>query len=75
MSTMRGDQVVYRSCGMRAQALSSTGDGRPMLQLHPAAGSINIPGNKSANYTFTMDSDDGSLLYIDGEQIISDPGA
>ena len=40
-----------------------------------AAGSIYIPAFAPANYTFYMDSDDGSLLMIDGTVVISDPGA
>ena len=39
------------------------------------AGSIYIPAFAPANYTFYLDSDDGSLLMIDGNVIISDPGA
>ena len=39
------------------------------------AGSIYIPAFAPANYTFYMDSDDGSLLTIDGNVVISDPGA
>ena len=39
------------------------------------AGSINIPYNKQQNITFFMDSDDGALLSIDGNVIISKPGA
>lgn len=43
-------------------------------------GFIRIPEGKAAdekqtNYTFLMDSDDGSQLYIDGKLIISDTGA
>ena len=38
-------------------------------------GYIIMPGNMTADYTFSMDSDDGSLLLIDGQQVISDPGA
>ena len=39
------------------------------------AGSLNIPSIAPANFTFAMDSDDGSLLMIDGNLVISDPGA
>ena len=39
------------------------------------AGSINLPGVAPANFTFTMDSDDDSLLMIDGNVVISNPGA
>jgi len=39
------------------------------------AGSLNIPSVEPANFTFLMDSDDGSLLMIDGDLVISDPGA
>jgi len=39
------------------------------------AGSLNIPSVEPANFTFAMDSDDGSLLMIDGHLVISDPGA
>ena len=39
------------------------------------AGNIAVPGNKSANYTFFMDSDDGSQLYIDGQLLINHAGA
>ena len=38
------------------------------------AGSINIQGVAPANFTFVMDSDDGSLLSIDGNFIASNPG-
>ncbi len=41
------------------------------------AGSIRIPGSSSSqasNYTFSMDSDDGSQLYIDGVLVIDDAG-
>ncbi len=38
------------------------------------AGFINIPGSgsKALNYTFSMDSDDGSQLYMDGVLVIND---
>jgi len=39
------------------------------------AGSINIPGVAPGNFTFMMESDDGSLLSIDGKMIVSNPGA
>ncbi len=39
------------------------------------AGSLNIPGVAPANFTFLLDSDDGSLLMLDGNVVISDPGA
>jgi len=39
-----------------------------------SAGFINLPGNKSQNYTFSIDSDDDSLLFADGKQVISDTG-
>jgi len=39
------------------------------------AGYIAVPSNVSANYTFSMDSDDGSQLYIDGQQLINHAGA
>ena len=42
--------------------------------LPAAAGSINLPGNKSQNYTFLVESDDDSLLFIDGKQVVSDTG-
>ena len=34
-----------------------------------------MPGDVTQNYTFSMDSDDGSVLLIDGAQIITDTGA
>ena len=30
---------------------------------------------KQTNYTFSMDNDDGALMYIDGKLIISHNGA
>ena len=39
-----------------------------------AAGFIKLPGSKSQNYTFSMTSDDDSLLFIDGKEVISDTG-
>ena len=39
------------------------------------AGSINIQGVAPANFTFFLDSDDGSLLSIDGNVVVSNPGA
>ena len=45
-----------------------------MVDLH-TAGSINIDGVAPGNFTFMMDSDDGSLLMIDGKVIVSNPGA
>ena len=39
------------------------------------AGYFNMPGYKPTNITFLMDSDDGSLLSIDGSVVISNPGA
>lgn len=53
---------------MRALSMLLTAD------LHDA-GSVNIPGVAPGNFTFTMDSDDGSLLSIDGKVIVSNPGA
>ena len=43
----------------------------------PAArrvGNISIPGSAAANYTFSMDNDDGALLYIDGQLLVSHGG-
>ncbi len=48
---------------------------RPTATAAAVAGSINLPGNKSQNYTFLMESDDDSLLSIDGKQVVSDKGA
>ena len=45
----------------------------PVLLAH--AGNIVIPGSEPANYTFSIDSDDGSLLYIDRELLVSHRGA
>ena len=47
------------------------------LTLCVCAGSISLPGNgsKALNYTFSMDSDDGSQLYINGLLVINDAGA
>ncbi len=39
------------------------------------AGSIYIPAFAPANITFYLDSDDSSLLMIDGNLVISDLGA
>ncbi len=47
---------------------------RPTATAAAVAGSINLPGNKSQNYTFLMESDDDSLLSIDGKQVVSDKG-
>ncbi len=42
---------------------------------HPApAGNISIPGNASASYTFSLQSDDGSMLYIDGMLLVNNTG-
>jgi len=41
----------------------------------PNAGYLNVPGYKAGNFTFFLESDDGSLLTIDGKVVISDPGA
>ena len=41
----------------------------------PRAGNISIPGNSSAKYTFSIGSDDGSMLYIDGALVINNTGA
>jgi hypothetical protein len=38
------------------------------------AGNISIPGNATSNYTFSMDSDDGSVLFIDGVSLINHTG-
>ena len=46
-----------------------------ILGLYDDSGSLNIPGVAPANFTFYMDSDDGSLLMIDGNPVISDKGA
>ncbi len=40
-----------------------------------AAGYIDLPGNQSTTYTFFLESDDGSLLTIDGKKGAADPGA
>ena len=37
-------------------------------------GNISIPGSSSANVTFSMDSDDGTLLYIDNQLLINHTG-
>ncbi len=34
-----------------------------------------MPGCKPTNITFLLDSDDASLLMLDGDVVISDPGA
>lgn len=35
-----------------------------------------MPGNKTQqNYTFLLESDDDSLLFIDGKEVTSDKGA
>jgi len=34
-----------------------------------------MPGYKPTNITFLLDSDDASLLMLDGDVVISDPGA
>ena len=33
-----------------------------------------MPGNASASYTFTLQSDDGAMLYIDGVLLINNTG-
>ena len=43
--------------------------------FEPRAGFIKVPGSTPINHTFYMDSDDGSLLYIDGKQLINHKGA
>jgi len=41
------------------------------------AGSLNIGNHRyqSYYYTFTLSSDDGSVLFIDGEQVLDVSGA
>ena len=39
-----------------------------------AAGILTLPGTSSATYTFVLDSDDGSQLYIDNNLLIDDDG-
>lgn len=39
-----------------------------------SAGSVNVPTIAPANYTLLLDCDDGCLLYIDGNLIVSNPG-
>ena len=39
------------------------------------SGYMSIPGNSSANFTFTLASDDGSMLYIDGALVVNNTGA
>ncbi len=39
------------------------------------AGFLRINGSKAANYTFALESDDGSQLYIHGKLVVADPGA
>jgi len=39
------------------------------------AGYFNMPGYKPTNITFLLESDDASLMTIDGDVVISDPGA
>lgn len=39
------------------------------------AGLINIPGNMTESCKFTVDSDDGSLVLIDGKVLLSDTGS
>ncbi len=41
----------------------------------PIAGFIDLPGNESTAYTFSLESDDGSLVFIDGMKVAADPGA
>ena len=67
---------VVRGC--RQAAVDHRSDESAALRilgrLPMLAGSINLPGNKTQNYTFSMDSDDDSLLYMDGKQVVSDTG-
>ena len=41
----------------------------------PIAGFIHLPGNESTAYTFSLESDDGSVLIIDGKKVTADSGA
>ena len=39
------------------------------------AGNVTVPATVNTNYTFSMDSDDGAQLYIDGQLLIDKGGA
>ena len=39
-----------------------------------SAGNISIPGNAAATFTFTLGSDDGSMLYINGALVVNNTG-
>ena len=45
-----------------------------MRSVCDGAGDISITGSAAANYTFSMDSDDGSVLFIDGTRLINHTG-
>jgi len=39
------------------------------------AGNVTVPATANTNYTFSMDSDDGAQLYINGQLLIDKGGA
>jgi len=50
---------------------------RMQVELIPTgcAGNLTVPADVSTNYTFSMDSDDGALLYVDKALLIDKSGA
>ena len=46
-----------------------------MLLIACCAGNITVPAAVDTNFTFSMDSDDGAQLYIDGKLLIDKGGA
>ena len=50
------------------------GQGSLTCNLHGPAGNISVPGTANATYTFTLGSDDGSMLYIDGALVVNNTG-
>ena len=66
---MRKEHGLDKVQNMRSSALEH------LTFQHPVpAGNISIPGSASASYTFTLQSDDGAMLYIDGVLLINNTG-